>query len=126
MEISNTNKTTILYESPHRIKKFLNELKDYCGGEREIEVSRELTKRFEEHIGSNINEVINSFKNREPSGEFTIVIKGINKKIENSIDKFEIKKDLQELREAGLSLSAASKYLAKKLNISKSTIYNLY
>ena len=37
-----------------------------------------------------------------------------------------IKKDLQELIEAGLSLSAASKYLAKKLNLSKKIIYKLY
>ena len=51
-------KTIILFESPHRLKKLLNELKEYCGGEREIHVYRELTKKFEEHIGNNINQVI--------------------------------------------------------------------
>ena len=40
----------------------LNELKEYCGGDREIMISRELTKKFEEHIGYNINEVIDFFK----------------------------------------------------------------
>ena len=44
---------------PHRLKKLLVELKEYCGGDREIQVSRELTKKFEEHIGNNINDVIN-------------------------------------------------------------------
>ena len=40
-------------------------------------------------------------------------------------NKIKVKKDLKELMEAGLSASAASKYLAKKLNLSKNIIYNL-
>ena len=88
-------------------------------------VARELTKKFEEHIGSNINEVSESFKDKEVIGEITIVIKGINKKKDLNLDKFIIKKDLNELINAGLSLSAASKYLAKKNGIKKSEIYNL-
>ena len=50
-EISTNEKTTIVYESPHRLKKLLRELFEFCGGEREIEVARELTKKYEEHIG---------------------------------------------------------------------------
>ena len=88
-------------------------------------VARELTKKFEEHIGSNINEVSESFKDREVIGEVTIVIKGVNKKKDFNLDKLIIKKDLNELINAGLSLSAASKYLAKKNGIKKSEIYNL-
>ena len=126
LEISKSDKTTILFESPHRLKKLLNELKELIGGEREIQVSRELTKKFEEHIGNNINSVINYFEGEEVLGEITIVIKGknkTNKKIE--FNKFELKKELNELVNAGLSLSAASKYLAKKKGIQKSIIYNL-
>ena len=126
LEISKSDKTTILFESPHRLKKLLNELKELIGGEREIQVSRELTKKFEEHIGNNINSVINYFEGEDVLGEITIVIKGKNKtdkKIE--FNKFELKKELNELVNAGLSLSAASKYLAKKKGIQKSIIYNL-
>ena len=46
LEISKNNKTTILFESPHRLKKLLNELKDFCGEDREIQIFRELTKKF--------------------------------------------------------------------------------
>tara|TARA_B100000989_G_scaffold248980_1_gene196523 strand:- start:365 stop:1231 length:867 start_codon:yes stop_codon:yes gene_type:complete len=127
LEISRNDKTSIIFESPHRLIKLLYELKEYCGGDRQIRVSRELTKKFEQHIGDNIYEVINFFNNREVLGEITVVINGINKSINNTAtDNFEIKNDLHDLTNAGLSLSAASKYLAKKNKIPKSTIYNMY
>ena len=127
LEISQNEKTTILYESPHRLKSLLIQLKDFCGGEREIEVSRELTKKFEENIGFNIDEVINYFEDKDVLGEITIVIKGIKThKINSNINKVELKKEIYDLVKAGLSLSAASKYLAKKHNLTKSVVYNLY
>ena len=127
IEISKSDKTTILFESPQRLKKSLNDLKVYCGGEREIVVSRELTKKFEESIGNNIDEALSFFECKEVIGEITIVVKGIKaKKSSDYINKIEIKKELYELTKAGLSLSEASKYLAKRNNIKKSIIYNLY
>ncbi len=126
-EISRNEKTTILFESPNRLKKLLSELKEYCGGEREIQISRELTKKFEEHVGFSINEVQDFFERQEVVGEITVVIKGIIRNPKNSeIDDMEAKKELHNLINAGLSLSAASKYLAKKNNVSKSVIYNMY
>ena len=124
-EISKNEKTTIVYESPHRLKKLLKELSDFCGGEREILVARELTKKFEEHVGNKIDNTIEFFKNKEVIGEITIVIRGINKDKNEEINKSDLRKDLNELTNAGLSLLAASKYLAKKYGIKKSIIYNL-
>ena len=127
MEISNNTKTSIIFESPHRLKKLLKELKHFMGGEREIRVLRELTKKYEQHIGNNIFQVIDFFKDNEVVGEFTIVIGGLtNFKKNSEFNIFEIKKDLDYLTKEGLSLSAASKYLAKKNNLPKSRIYNLY
>ena len=126
LEITKQEKTTVLFESPHRLKKLLNELKDYCGGEREIQVFRELTKKYEEQIGNNVDMVIDFFGDKEVIGEITIVIKGINKKQKLNFDEFQIRSELKELINAGLTLSAASKYIAKKNNLAKSRIYNLY
>ena len=127
LETSRNEKTSIIFESPHRLIKLLYELKEYCGGDRQIRVSRELTKKFEQHIGDNIYEVINFFNDREVLGEITVVIKGRNKSKNNTpSDYFQIKRDLNDLTTAGLSLSAASKYLAKKNNMPKSIIYNMY
>ena len=124
LEISKNEKTTIIYESPKRIRKLLMELLDFCGGGREIMVSRELTKKFEEHVGNNIYEVIEFFRDKDIIGEITVVIKGIEK-IDLNPDKSIIKKDLNDLINAGLSLSAASKYLAKRNDLKKSEIYNM-
>ena len=127
LEISTNDKTTILFESPHRLKNLLIKLKEICGGEREIIVSRELTKKYEENIGNNIEEVISYFDKKEVIGEITLVIKGIKKANKNDCySKEELKQDLIELKKAGLNLSAASKYLAKKNNIKKSIIYNMF
>ncbi len=125
LEISNNEKTSILFESPHRLKKLLNELKNYCGGDREIHVCRELTKKFEEHFFHSIDNVLESLKGREIKGEFTIILRGIDK-TNLEFNELQLKEELFDLRSAGLSLSAASKYLAKKNNIAKSIIYNLH
>ena len=126
LEISKNEKTTVLFEAPHRLKRLLEELSEFCGKDREIMVARELTKKYEEHIGNDIEKVISFFAEKEIIGEITIVIKGNSTKINLEFDESNLKKELIELVNAGLSLSAASKYLAKKNSIKKSLIYNLY
>ena len=126
LEISKCERTTILYESPHRLKKLLKELKKYCGGTREMRIAKELTKKFEEHIGKNIDEAIQFFDEKEPKGEFTILIKGVENNRIFKFDNVKLREELNELVRLGLSLNSASKYLAKKNKISKRAIYNLY
>ena len=125
-DISKNERTTILFESPHRLQKLLLELKEYCGGDREIQVSRELTKKFEQNISNNIENIIEFFNGKEIKGEITIVVRGIRNANYLNLDKLDIKEELKLLINAGLSLSAASKYLAKKTNLKKSVIYKLY
>ena len=126
-EINKSEKTTILYESPNRLKKFLIELKEYCGGQREIHVYRELTKKFEEHIGNNISQVIDYLEGKEIKGEITVIIKGRDKTNQKlKFDEYELKQELNDLITAGLSLSKASAYLAKRNNITKNKVYNIY
>ena len=125
-EISKNEKTTIIFESPHRLNQLLNELKEYCGGDREVNISRELTKKFEEHISNNLDNVITLLKGKEIIGEITVVLQGIERNKIPEINESIVKKELHELINAGLSLSSASKYLAKKKNLSKNIIYNLY
>ena len=72
-------RTILFYESPYRIIKLLHELKEYFGDERKVSVSRELTKKFEETFRGNIADAIIHFTQKEPKGEFVVVMEGENK-----------------------------------------------
>ena len=68
-------RTLVIYESPHRIVRTLENLKEYLG-DREIAVCRELTKIFEETLRMKISEAIEHFTKKNPKGEFVLVVKG--------------------------------------------------
>lgn len=72
-------RTILFYESPYRVIKLLNELKTYFGEHRKVSISRELTKKFEETFRGTVDEAITHFSNKEPKGEFVVVIEGNNK-----------------------------------------------
>lgn len=67
----------IFYESPHRVVKLLEEVKEFLG-ERNVSVSRELTKKFEETIRGSVSDVLAILKSKEHKGEFVVVIEGLS------------------------------------------------
>jgi 16S rRNA (cytidine1402-2'-O)-methyltransferase len=69
-------RTIILYESPMRLIKTLEELATYLGAERQCSVSRELTKMFEENKRGTLQDVANYFKTKTVKGEIVIVVQG--------------------------------------------------
>jgi 16S rRNA (cytidine1402-2'-O)-methyltransferase len=69
-------KTVILYESPHRLIKTLEQLSEVLGSDRKASVSRELTKIHQETINGSLEELINYYKNNTLKGELVIVIAG--------------------------------------------------
>ena len=72
-QLADEKRTLILFESPHRLRRFLEDALDVMG-ERNIVIARELTKRFEEIFRGNISQALEKFQSTEPRGEFTIVI----------------------------------------------------
>lgn len=74
--ISGETRTTVLYESPHRLVKLLEQIKEICGQDRQVSVSRELTKKYEETITGTAKEVALHFDQNPPKGEFVVVISG--------------------------------------------------
>lgn len=72
-QFSDEERTLIFFESPHRLCRFLEDALEVMG-ERNIVITRELTKRFEEIFRGNISEALDKFRSTEPRGEFTIVI----------------------------------------------------
>ena len=123
--LQSETKTVILYEAPHRILKTLTDLSIVVGTDREIVLARELTKIHEEFWRGNIEEAIAMYTNqRQPKGEYTIVLQGA---AETSLisSEAEIKRELQQLLDGGMTRSQASRQLAKLTPLSRREIYQL-
>ena len=73
-EIASYPYTTILYESPYRLVKTLQQLMEAMGPDRRVCVSRELTKIHEENVRGSLSEVIDYFSQKDVKGEIVIVI----------------------------------------------------
>ena len=74
--LAEEERTIILYESPHRLEKTLNQMLEFFGEDRKVSVSRELTKIHEETVTGQLKEVINHFEGGKVKGEIVIVIDG--------------------------------------------------
>jgi len=121
MELKQEKRTMIFYEAPHRI---LKTLKDIVGvfGEREISISREITKRYEEHIRGNISQVIEKLKDGTVKGEFVLVLKGYEGEVEEK-EEISIEEQLKIFLDEGYSKKEAVKLTAKKLNARRNEVY---
>lgn len=78
-QIADEERTVVLYESPHRLVKTLEQLQPLLEPARKVSVSRELTKMFEETVTGTIAEVLHHFQQKEVKGEIVVVIDGKGK-----------------------------------------------
>lgn len=79
-ELSHETRTMIIYESPRRIVKTLEQLATFFGEDRKMSACREISKIHEESVRGTIAEVLAHFKETEPKGEFVLIIGGCDKK----------------------------------------------
>ena len=88
-ELATEPRTLVLYESPYRVVKCLEQIAEVMGAERRVAVVREITKRFEQTVRGTVAEVIAHFKEHEPKGEFVIVVAGYDPKAERDDEEDE-------------------------------------
>lgn len=117
----NETATLIIYESPHRIKDTLKDLR-ILGDERKIAIVRELTKKHEEIIRTTIKEAAES--NQELIGELVLIIEG-NKNIKEYTN-LSILEHIELYVKDGMKPMDAIKQVAKERNIKKSIVYDEY
>ena len=67
------------YESPFRVVKTMEQFAELFGSDRQVSVSRELTKKFEQTVRGTVAEVAAYFREHTPKGEFVIVLGGLPK-----------------------------------------------
>jgi 16S rRNA (cytidine1402-2'-O)-methyltransferase len=74
--LAEESRTMVLYESPYRVVKTLTQLAENLGDERQASVSREISKMFAETVRGTLLELVSHFTEKEPRGEFVIVVAG--------------------------------------------------
>ena len=122
-QLKSESRTLVFYEAPHRLRQTLQDLL-MLGGDRAIVLARELTKLHEEFWRGTIAEAVDQYRDREPMGEFTLVLAGaeLNPLI---LSDEALKTELQTLINQGISRSEASRQLAQQTALPRRQIYQL-
>jgi 16S rRNA (cytidine1402-2'-O)-methyltransferase len=122
--IAAEQRTIVFYESPHRLRKTLGDLAQVIELDRSIVLGRELTKLHEEFWRGSLAEAIAHYQQKEPQGEYTVMVAGVAvTTIHHSDDS--LKTELAQMIAQGLSRSEASKQLAALTAIGRRHIYQL-
>lgn len=111
----------ILYEAPHRLIKTLNNIYEILGN-RKIAIVREISKKYEEVIRDNVENILKTVENLK--GEIVIVVEG--NKENQTFSTLSIKDHVNLYIEDGLTPNEAIKKVAKERSVPKSEIYNEY
>ncbi len=123
-------RTMVFYEAPHKLKSTLADMSEIFGKERRISLCREITKINEETLRFNIGEAIAYYEEREPRGEYVLVVEGAPEweKKEELMPDFSLlspEEHVAKYEDEGLSRMDAIKKAAKERGMSKSELYKL-
>ncbi|MEW6615034.1 MAG: 16S rRNA (cytidine(1402)-2'-O)-methyltransferase [Thermodesulfobacteriota bacterium] len=120
-KIVGEKRTLVFYESPNRLRATLQDLLEICGN-REIVVTRELTKVFEEVIRGEITHVLTALKGRQIKGEITLLVSG--KKDTSSVNDIPTSKLLEDYQKRyDLPMKDLIKMISDEKGISKREVY---
>lgn len=115
-------RTIILYESPYRVVDLLKDMKDILGN-RQISISRELTKIYEETFRGTIEEGLAKFREERPRGEFTLVVEGTDIEEVDLYEDISIEEHLKIYMDDGLTKKDAVKKVSKLRDMPKNLVY---
>ena len=119
-ELEKVSYSIIFYEAPHRIIKTLEDMYNIFGN-RQISISREISKKFESVYRGTLEDIINNFENVK--GEFVIVVEGNNNIETEDVDVISL---INDYVDKGISVSDAIKKVSKDTNINKNEVYRIY
>ena len=127
-ELKNETRTIIIYEAPHRLARTLKELRETLGN-RQLTLCRELTKKYEEADKTTIDQAIEKYNEKEPRGEYVLVIEGksqeeIQEENKQEWESMTIEEHMEYYISQGNDKKSAMKLVAKDRGVSKRDIYN--
>ncbi len=122
--------TLIFYESPHRLIKTLSYMLEVLG-DREITLAREITKKYEEYIRGTISQIISLYNEKNPKGEFVILVAGAKNTLDplttdnNPMLELSVEDHIRHLISTGMRKKDASMEVATLRALDKKEIYKL-
>ena len=127
-ELKTERRTIIIYEAPHRLARTLKELRETLGN-RQLTLCRELTKKYEEADKTTIDQAIEKYNEKEPRGEYVLVIEGksqeeIQEENKQKWESMTIEEHMEYYISQGNDKKSAMKLVAKDRGVSKRDIYN--
>jgi 16S rRNA (cytidine1402-2'-O)-methyltransferase len=117
-------RTLIFYESPHRLRSTLQDIKEIFGEDRQIVLARELTKIYEEFWRGTISGACSYYGSKAPLGEYTLVVAG-NSPTQREFSQAELIAELETIINQGISPSQASRQVAAFTSLPRRQIYQL-
>ncbi|NJO27609.1 MAG: 16S rRNA (cytidine(1402)-2'-O)-methyltransferase [Richelia sp. SL_2_1] len=122
--LKSEERTLIFYESPHRLRSTLEDMREILGGDRQIVLARELTKIYEEFWRGTITGACNYYEQKVPIGEYTLVVAG-NTPTQQEFSQAELIEKLETIMNQGISPSQASRQLAASTSLPRRQLYQL-
>ena len=125
--LAEERRTMIFYEAPHKLRATLADMQATFGEERRIALCRELTKLNEEIIRATLGSAVAYYEEREPRGEYVIVVEGstAKAKADNTLCSLSPKEHVEHYESCGMERKEAIKAAAKDRGMSKSDFYKL-
>ncbi|MBQ2715822.1 MAG: 16S rRNA (cytidine(1402)-2'-O)-methyltransferase [Clostridia bacterium] len=121
-DIAREERTLIIYEAPHRLKKTLAEFSEYFGGDRRIALCRELTKLNEEVLRMTVSSACAYYESTEPRGEYVLVLEGVPEATEEDV-AVDIASRAAALMADGMSQKDAIKTIVRETGLPKNKVY---
>ncbi len=127
-QLEQEERTMVLYEAPHHLRETLAELREALGGSRRITLCRELTKRYEEACPTTLDGAVALYEEREPRGEYVLVIAGADpaqKEAQRRAEweQMDIAGHVDYYEQQGMDRKAAMKQAALDRGISRRDVY---
>lgn len=120
-------RTMLFHEAPHKLRATLSDFSDTFGPSRRIAICRELTKLNEEILRMTVGEAVEYYKERDPRGEYVLVLEGAADTDANTSDAFwtslDIPTHVEHYIAQGLSKMDAIKQTARDRSLPKNTVY---
>lgn len=125
-QLSAEERTLVFYEAPHRLRETMQMLEQAFGGARKMAVCRELTKKFQEVQRGTVAELAAIWQEREPKGEYVLVLAGADRACHQpELGEEQLKAELKRLLDGGMKHKAAAREVAARYDLPVSEVYAL-